>query len=69
MSGSANDYPPSGRHRSFSLEIALALLIKLVLLSGLWFLFFQANPDESTAEPGIEALFAASQRAAASTYP
>ncbi len=66
MSGLTHDDSPSGKRRSLSREITLALLIKVALLTGLWFFFFQGNPKESTAKPGIEALFASSPRAVAS---
>ncbi|MDD5034000.1 MAG: hypothetical protein PHE55_04515 [Methylococcaceae bacterium] len=58
-------YIPS---RSLSREITAALLIKLVLLAGLWYLFFH-EPHGASRPPGIESLFGSSPRAPVSTNP
>lgn len=47
---------PSKR-RTLSREITVALLIKLVLLSGLWFLVFRDGDGNSKAKPDIAAVF------------
>ena len=51
-------------------EIAAALLLKIILLFGLWFLIFRWNANSSSTQPDVAERFAlpASQAAANATH-
>ncbi|HYE34815.1 cytochrome oxidase putative small subunit CydP [Methylocaldum sp.] len=53
MSDCTSDFP-SGRDR-LRWEIALALILKIVLLSALWFAFFRHDPN--APKPAVTELF------------
>ncbi|MEI7866578.1 MAG: hypothetical protein WCI11_01705 [Candidatus Methylumidiphilus sp.] len=48
--------PPSP-HRTLQREIAVALIIKAVLLWGLWYVAFRHDSDKPAAKPDIAEFF------------
>ena len=63
MSQPARPLTTHFERRTLSFELTLAVMIKLVLLTGLWFLFFN-NPDTNSDLRDLNALFPATANTA-----
>lgn len=58
----------NGRPR-LSREITVALLIKLAILIGLWFMFFRGHTDKHSAEKAVQGWFPPAVDASQSRIP